>query len=125
MTEENREYRGPERRRNGCECVQVSEAQIALMIEEEVERRLSKAEDKLLAHMDVKFGQLHKLITDAFPDGDPYGHRLHHEAVIKSASKWEQMKGEVASKLLTGGVWVTVAWIAMAIWQSFKNEVQR
>jgi hypothetical protein len=125
MAQETQGYNGPERRRGGCECVQVSEAQIALMIEEEVERRLSKAEDKLLTHLDVKFGQLHKLISDAFPGGDPHGHRMFHEKSIKDADSWSRIKGEVLSKFLTSGLWVAAAWLAFAVWQSFKESVRQ
>ncbi|WP_460564784.1 hypothetical protein [Hydrogenophaga aquatica] len=95
------------------------------MIEEEVERRLSKAEDKLLAHMDVKFGQLHKLITDAFPGGDPHGHRMAHEKQIRDADGWAKMKAEVLSKFLSGGLWVAAGWLGFAIWQAFKESVHK
>jgi hypothetical protein len=117
-------YGGPERR-SRSDCPTVTEAQIALMIEEEVERRISKLEDKLMMHMDLKFGQLHKLISDAFPNGDPHGHRAHHEKVIKDADAWSKIKGEVLSKFLTSGLWVAAAWLAFAVWQSFKESVHK
>jgi hypothetical protein len=119
-----REYGGPERRQRS-DCPTVTEAQIALMIEEEVERRISKLEDKLMMHMDLKFGQLHKLISDAFPGGDPHGHRMFHEKSIKDADSWSKIKGEVLSKFLTSGLWVAAAWLAFAVWQSFKESVHR
>jgi hypothetical protein len=122
-------YEGPDRRsvpqpRTLCPAApSVSEAQIALMIEEEVERRISKLEDKLMLHMDVKFAQMHKLISDAFPNGDPHGHRAHHEKVINSASEWNKIKGEIITKFMTGGLWLAAGWLAYAIWQAFKSEV--
>ena len=118
-------YGGPERRARSADCPVVTEAQIALMVEEEVERRISKLEDKLMLHMDVKFAQLHKLITDAFPGGDPHGHRMFHEKSIKDADAWSKIKGEVLSKFLTSGLWVAAAWLAFAVWQSFKESVNR
>lgn len=125
MAQENQGYSGPERGRSSCECVQVSEAQIALMIEEEVERRVSKMEEKFLLHMDAKFAQLQKLITDAFPNGDPHGHRMFHEKSIKDADAWAHIKCEVLSKFLTSGLWVAAAWLAFAVWQSFKESVRQ
>lgn len=104
---------------------EVSEAQLALMIEEEVERRLSKLEEKLMLHMDSKFAQLHRLITDAFPNGDPHGHRMFHEKSIQEADQWTKIKGEVLSKFLSSGLWVASAWLAFAIWQAFKGEVTK
>lgn len=119
------QYGGPERRRSPLQFVtEVSEAQIALMIEEEVERRVSKLEERLMMHMDTKFAQLHKLISDAFPDGDPHGHRMFHERQIKDADSWSRIKGEVLSKFLTSGLWVAAGWLAYAIWQSFKQSVK-
>lgn len=118
------QYIGPERRRHDPMKMEVSEAQIALMVEEEVERRVSKMEEKLLLHMDTRFAQLHKLITDAFPNGDPHGHRMFHEKSIKDADAWARIRGEVLSKFLTSGLWVAAAWLAFAVWQSFKESVK-
>lgn len=121
-----RDYTGPERRRHtGQFITEVSEAQIALMVEEEVERRVAKLETALLLHMDTKFAQLHKLITDAFPEGDPHGHRMFHERNIRDADAWAKIKGEVLSKFLSSGLWVAAAWLAFAVWQSFKESVRQ
>lgn len=46
------------------------------------------------------------LMKDAFPEGDPDGHRKHHEAVIKAAEAkaefWEKMRYEIAKYGLIG-----------------------
>lgn len=125
MSAEGHDYQGVERRRAGVSFVtEVSEAQIALMIEEEVDRRMDKMEQKLMLHMDGKFAQLHKLITDAFPNGDPHGHRMFHEKSIKDADSWAKIKGEVLSKFLTSGLWVAAGWLAFSVWQSFKESIK-
>jgi hypothetical protein len=117
-------YSGPERRTRS-DCPVVTESQIALMIEEEVERRLSKFEDKLMLHLDAKFAQMHRLISDAFPGGDPHGHRMYHELQIKQSDGWDKIKGEIISKFLTGGLWLAAGWLAFAVWQAFKSEVTK
>jgi hypothetical protein len=127
---ENTRYDGPDRRerepRLTCPAApSVSEAQIALMIEEEIERRMSKFEDRMLLHMDAKFAQMHKLITDAFPSGDPHGHRAAHEKMIREADGWSKIKGEILSKFLTGGLWLAAGWLAFVVWQAFKQEVTK
>ena len=122
MTTSDPTYTGPERRRVSDSPI-ATEAQVALMVEEEVERRLSKMEDKLMLHMDARFAQLNKLITDAFPNGDPHGHRAYHELQIKQADGWDKLKAEVLSKFLTSGLWVAAAWLAFAIWKTFKESV--
>lgn len=88
-----------------------------------MERRLSKMEDKLMLHMDAKFAQLNKLITDAFPNGDPHGHRAYHEKIINSASEWNKIKGEIITKFMTGGLWLAAGWLAFAVWRAFKEGV--
>ena len=118
------EYPGPDRRKLP-RVPDITEAQIALMVEEEVERRMHKLEERLMMHMDVKFGQLHRLISDAFPNGDPHGHRAYHELQIKQADGWDKIKADVVSKFLTGGLWVAAGWLAFAIWQAFKESVNR
>lgn len=120
--DERIEYSGPEQRSGRIPV--YMEAQVALMIEEEVERRVTKMEDKLMLHMDTKFSQLHRLISDAFPNGDPHGHRAFHEKSIKDADAWAKIKGEVLSKFLTSGLWVAAGWLAFSIWQSFKESVR-
>ena len=124
---ENSKYAGEERRqRTMCPAApSVSEAQISLMIEEEIERRMSKFEDRMLLHMDAKFGQLHKLITDAFPGGDPHRHRMGHEKEESNADTWSKIKGDIVSKFLTGGLWLAAGYLAFAVWQAFKSEVTK
>jgi hypothetical protein len=95
------------------------------MIEEEIERRLGKFEDKLMLHMDSKFAQMHKLLADAFPAGDPHGHRAYHELQIRQADGWDKIRGEVLSKFLTGGLWIAAGWLAFAVWTAFKSEVTK
>lgn len=123
MTHE-RDYPGPERRR-GTSVTDISEAQIALMIEEGVGRRMEKIEQKLMLHMDTKFAQLRKLITDAFPEGDPHSHRAFHEKSIKDADAWARIKGEVLSKFLTSGLWVAAGYLLFLIWSAIKEGVRQ
>jgi len=125
---EQSRYEGEDRRHPRTMCPaapSVSEAQISLMIEEEIERRMSKFEDRMLLHMDAKFAQMHKLITDAFPSGDPHGHRAFHEAQMKQADGWDKIKADILSKFLTGGLWIAAAYLALAVWQAFKSEVTK
>jgi hypothetical protein len=126
--ESTRAYEGPDRREPRAFCPaapSVSEAQISLMIEEELERRLGKFEDKMLQHMDVKFAQMHRLITDGYPGGDPHGHRMAHEKMIRDADGWAKIKGDILSKFLTGGLWLGAAYLALAAWQMLKDEVTK
>ena len=63
--------------------------------------------------------------SEAFPNGDPHGHRIAHEKAIRNASWWDKIKSEAASKTITAGLWVTMAFIAAAIWEHIKSEARK
>lgn len=117
MTEQ---WTGEERRREG----QLTTDRVALMIEEALEDRVSKMEDRLTVHMDLKFDQMHRLIADAFPNGDPHGHRLAHEKQIEDAEGWKAIRRELITQVAKGGVLVAAGWLMLAIWQAFKESVK-
>lgn len=60
-----------------------------------------------------------RVFTRAFPDGDPEGHRHHHEIVIAAAQRrlelWDMLKKETAKWGLLG----FLAWAGYALWQAF------
>lgn len=62
---------------------------------------------------------LDSAMADAFPEGDPVGHRKHHEAVIKAAEDrakfWETMRTEIAKYGLVG----FVGWATYSLWTAF------
>lgn len=59
------------------------------------------------------------LMKDAFPEGDPDGHRKHHEAVIKAAEEkaefWTKMRYEITKYGLIG----FIAWAGGYLWLGF------
>lgn len=114
------DYSGPERR-NGA----LTEDRVALMIQEAVSKALASHEQHLTLHMDKQFALLQKTFAEAFPDGDPHGHRIAHEKAIRNATGWDKLKAEVAGKVLTAGVWVAIAWTALALWEAVKHEVRK
>lgn len=113
-------YEGPERRGEA-----LTEDRVKLMIGEAVKRALTEHEQHLMAHMDAQFATLRQTFAEAFPNGDPHGHRLAHEKAIRNASWWDKIKSEAASKTITAGLWVTLAFVAMAIWEHIKSEAKR
>ena len=114
------DYVGPERRQSA-----LTEDRVALMIQEAVQKALAAHEQHLTLHMDKQFASLRQTFSEAFPGGDPHGHRLAHEKAIRNATGWDKLKAEVASKFLTAGLWVAVGWMAIAIWEAFKHEVKK
>lgn len=113
-------YEGPERR-----TASLTEDRVALMIQEAVQAALRNHEQHLTAHMDKQFAALRQSFNDAFPGGDPHGHRMAHERFIAQATWWERVKGDAASKLATAGIWAVCGFFALAAWEYFKHEVKR
>ncbi len=82
-------------------------------------------DDRLTRHMTDETSELAmavaKLMREAFPEGDPEGHRRHHELVIKRAEEqaafWKEMR-------IAGGKWLglgILTFIAGAAWTAFLN----
>ena len=114
------EYSGPDRRHEV-----LTEDKVALMIQDAVSKALTTHEQHLTLHMDKQFALLRQTFAEAFPGGDPHGHRIAHEKAIKNATAWDKMKAEVLSKFLTAGLWVAAGWLALAVWEAFKHEVKK
>jgi hypothetical protein len=60
-----------------------------------------------------------ELLKRSFPDGDPDGHRRHHEASIAAAEAkaafWEKMRFEITRWGLVG----VLGWLAIIAWRGF------
>lgn len=84
-------YDGPERRDQA-----LTEDRVKLMISEAVQQALASHEQHLTAHMDRQFAMLRQSFADAFPGGDPHGHRIAHEKAIANATWWDKTKSDAA-----------------------------
>lgn len=113
-------YEGPERRDQA-----LTEDRVKLMISEAVQQALAAHEQHLTAHMDRQFALLKQSFADAFPGGDPHGHRLAHEKVIANATWWDKAKSDAFAKVAAAGVWATVVFLAVAAWENLKNEARK
>ena len=113
-------YEGPERRDQA-----LTEDRVKLMISEAVQQALASHEQHLTAHMDRQFASLRHAFNEAFPGGDPHGHRLAHEKFIANASWWDKVKADAASKLATAGIWVFLLFLAAAAWEYIKHEARK
>jgi hypothetical protein len=114
------DYSGPERRHAA-----LTEDKVALMIEKAVSSALKSHEQHLTAHMDKQFAMLKQTFSEAFPGGDPHGHRLAHEKLIRTATWWDKAKGDAFSKLASAGIWAVVVFLAIAAWEHIKAEAKK
>jgi hypothetical protein len=76
--------------------------------------------EKLSAHIKAE----EAMFTHAFPDGDPDGHRVAHEAWIRRAEAqadfWEKLRGSV----FTWGVVGLLGVLGLALWQYFLGRIK-
>ena len=113
-------YEGPERRTEV-----LTEDRVKLMISEAVQQALASHEHHLTAHMDRQFAALRVTFSEAFPGGDPHGHRIAHEKFIANASWWDKVKADAASKVATAGIWAFLLFLAAAAWEYVKHEARK
>jgi hypothetical protein len=113
-------YEGRERRTG-----QLTEDRVALMIQEAVADALKAHEQHLMLHMDRQFAELRRSFGDAFPNGDPHGHRVAHERIISNAGQWDALKRGIVEKVIGGGIWAAIGFALLAIWDAIKREVSR
>lgn len=113
-------YEGPERRSDT-----LTEDRVKLMIQTAVQTALQTHEQHLMAHMDRQFALLKQSFGDAFPSGDPHGHRIAHEKQIANASWWDKTKSDAFSKVASAGLWAIVVFLAIAAWEHIKSEARK
>jgi hypothetical protein len=111
---------GADRRRHG-----ITEDRVQVMIQEAVSKALAAHEQHLTTHMDNQFRALRQTITDAFPNGDPHGHRIAHEKAIANASWWDKAKSDAFSKVTAAGLWAVLVFLAVAAWEQLKAETKK
>ena len=113
-------YEGVERR-----STTLTEDRVALMIEQAVQTALKSHEQHLTLHMDKQFALLKQSFADAFPGGDPHGHRIAHEKAIANATWWDRAKSDAFGKVASAGIWAVVVFLAIAAWEHIKQEARK
>jgi len=113
-------YDGPERR-----SAAITEDRVQLLIQTAVQQALQNHEQHLMAHIDKQFAGLRGAFAEAFPGGDPHGHRLAHEKQIANASWWDKVKSDAFAKTASLGLWAALVFLAVGIWEHIKSEVRR
>ncbi|MFM1990228.1 MAG: hypothetical protein RJA99_3185 [Pseudomonadota bacterium] len=112
-------YDGPERRTEA-----ITEDRVKLLIQAAVQQALTTHEQHLTAHMDKQFLQLKLTFAEAFPNGDPHGHRVAHEKAIASANWWDKVKSDAFAKTASMGLWAALAFLCVAAWEHFKSGMK-
>lgn len=51
------------------------------------------------------------------------GHHNHHEGLIRSSKKWGDIGTDVLKKLFGGAAWVTVCFVAYAVFEAIRGKL--
>lgn len=94
-----------------------------LMLVEQIHKNQVALTEKLTTHMNAETHELAEAITslmkEAFPDGDPDGHRRRHELELEELKEktefWKKMRLALAQWGLIG----FVGWLFITGWNAF------
>lgn len=64
-------------------------------------------------------------IKRGFPAGDYEGHRRYHEAVIERMELRNKLVREALTKAVQTGTLIAFGWVAVAMWNYFKMNVNQ
>lgn len=92
-------------------------------IDERVRVRLTEHAAEERQQMDERFGELKKLLSSAFPGGDPDEHRRYHDEVIAWIQERRKLFASIREKTITGLLWAGLLWIGSAVWKALIAKV--
>ena len=88
-----------------------------------VDARFNDMEQRLVEHMDTKFGEMRTLFFSGFPDGDPILHREYHKEQIELMKSRKALNLAVLEKLVSGGAWSALLAVAAALWMWIQSHM--
>jgi hypothetical protein len=65
--------------------------------------------------------QLSGLLAEAFPDGDPEGHRKYHEETIKALEARSEFWRKMLFEVTKYGLFGVLGWLAYTVWAAFLH----
>ena len=64
-------------------------------------------------------------MAEAFVSGDPFKHKAEHQELINAAMERKALWKNVREKVLSGGIWAAILFLATAGWELIKREASR
>ena len=64
-------------------------------------------------------------MAEAFVNGDPVKHKAEHQELINAAMERKALWKNVREKVLSGGIWAAILFLATAGWELIKREASR
>ena len=63
--------------------------------------------------------------ADRFGEPDYHGHGEYHQRRITDENKLNELKDTAVKRVVSGGVWALVIFLAIASWEYFKGQVHK
>lgn len=128
------DHNGPERR-------SVSRHEVADMVAEELDARLSTTESNLINHINIKMGQfemsmtskmteivndaIDKHIDDAFPPGPLHKHKEQHQKHIDAAENGKKIKLDIQIWAIRGGLGILFLLVGLGAKEWLLRELAK
>lgn len=105
--------------------VEVQVEEVMLTLVRQMDASVRDLNAKLTEHIVLEASMTSKLVNEllvrSFPDGDPDGHRRHHEAVIKAAEAraefWSKMRYDLVKWGLLAFLGWGIAQVGIMVWK--------
>lgn len=94
-------------------------SQAVLELIASLKTQVDQVNTNLLSYRQEQKDDLEAAMIRAFPDGDPEGHRRHHEAVIRAAEARAEFWTKMRFELFKWGMFGFMGWAAVQLWRSF------
>ena len=91
------------------------------LVEAAVKEAMEEHEEKVKRHLDDRFDELKAIMLNAFPNGDPIGHKEFHQKQIEYMNDKIALWKEIRSKSIIGILWAGAGFLAMAVLEYVKR----
>lgn len=110
---------GVEKRRSGPMTLRELEDHI----DQRIKYRLAQHAEDEARQINARFDELAKLLTSAFPGGDPEEHRRYHDDVMEYIRDRRELWRAVREKTITALIWAGLVGLGAAVWQYIKTKL--
>ena len=95
---------------------------VVLETVQRMEHKLDSVSSELRTHIAEETSdiakEIAKLMREAFPEGDPDGHRRHHELVIEREEERRDFYKSLRKELSKWGLIGVASWLVMLVWRA-------
>lgn len=109
----------PEQTPNALSERREDELNAVLELMASLAAQIGQLNASIAQHRKDQQADLETVMIRAFPDGDPEGHRRHHEAVVRAAEARAEFWAKMRFALSQWGLLGFLGWAAYQLWLAF------